>query len=218
MTKSKIAFCDIFAYGCFLILTLFIIFSAVHVSQDKKDISQSVLRLHVLANSNEKDDIKIKFLVRDEILCISEKLSLSDINNAKKDFIDSIPSIKKQIEKVLLQNGADYNFDIQVSDELYPARRYGGLVFPQGKYLSVRVNLGKAAGDNWWCVLFPPICVSAASHNQDYQKQLLKDAHFSQSQIDLLYNGTSQSFYPNETTGKLNVKIKLFEVIKKLTS
>jgi stage II sporulation protein R len=159
MTKSKITYCDIFAYICFFVLIVFIIFSAIRVSQDKKDIAHSVLRLHVLANSNEPQDVNLKFLVRDELLNISQELSMSDINNAKQSFIENIPNIKKKISNILVQNNMDYDFDIQVSDELYPTRRYKSLVFPQGKYLSVRVNLGKAQGDNWWCVLFPQLCI-----------------------------------------------------------
>lgn len=219
--KPNVSFSDIFAYFCFFILVLFLCASSYAKAQDKKDLSDSVVRLHVLANSDKEQDVKIKYLVRDEIIRISKNFtsSCTEKQSAVDNLIKNLPSIENHISQVLLQNDIDYGFDIQIDNELYPTRRYGKLVFPQGNYLSVRVNLGKAQGTNWWCVLFPPICTSTAINDVSYQKQLLLKAGLSDEQIQLLLNNTSESFYPGEAPKeKINIKIGLVEFIKKLTS
>lgn len=119
-----------------------------------------VLRLHVVANSDSERDQSLKYQVRDEMLRLSQGLfgKCEDVNTAFAAAKENKHLIEKAARNVLLKNGCDKDVKVVVGKELYPEKAYGDLVFPKGEYLSVRVLIGEGKGQNWWCVLFPPLC------------------------------------------------------------
>ncbi len=131
---------------------------------DEEKIYDGIIRLHVIADSDSEEDQAVKLLVRDAILKNAPGLfDGSDIDEARVIAASSCGELKKIADSVLSDNGFDYRSEVFFSSEDYPTRIYDGCTFPAGRYLSVRVKLGKAEGHNWWCVLFPPLCLGASS-------------------------------------------------------
>ena len=145
--------------ACLLIMT----FSLLPVHGEEK-IYDSVVRLHVIANSDSPFDQELKLAVRDAILqAFSTELSLcSSRDEATESILTNMELIRKTAAAVVAQWGADYSVGIELDTEDYPTRNYESLAFPSGSYLSLRITLGDAEGKNWWCVLFPPLCLDAA--------------------------------------------------------
>ena len=114
---------------------------------------------------------------------------------------DSLCQIEEHAAEVLAAKGYPYAVSVELSEEEYPTKNYESFCFPSGEYLSLRVNIGKAEGQNWWCVLFPPMCVSAASESEAIAQVGLTDAQYSMI---------------TETEGaKYKVRFKILEAIEK---
>ena len=124
------------------------------------DISSSLIRLHVIAVSDDEEEQAIKLRVRDEVLAdISPELEKAeDISDAQLIVRANLNKIKRAAEKA----SEGRSVRVTLSEEYYPTRDYGSFSLPAGKYMSLRVILGEGRGHNWWCVVFPPLCVSAA--------------------------------------------------------
>ena len=150
------------------ILGLFItrIFSVKSYSERvSREISDAVIRFHVLANSDEEFDQQLKLKVRDEILLyISDDMKNFTNRDEAELYLNSHKDeISAVAEKVIKSEGFDYSVRTELSDERYPVRYYGNAVFPEGNYKSLRVMIGSGEGHNWWCVMYPPLCLNGES-------------------------------------------------------
>jgi len=148
-----------------LCLSLVFVISGLLPVHGEAEVYRKVLRLHVIANSDSEEDQALKLAVRDAIIK-SERLICSDCQNVEeaRTLISSrLDDIKRCTEEVIAQHGYSYPVKVSLGQESYPTRTYGALCFPSGEYLSLKVLIGKAEGKNWWCVLFPPLCLGAAS-------------------------------------------------------
>ncbi|MBP2635436.1 MAG: stage sporulation protein [Firmicutes bacterium] len=118
------------------------------------------VRLHILANSDSVQDQKVKLKVRDAVIAYltPHVKDVADAQEAKKIIFSHQEEIVLVAQNCLADNGFDYPVDIQIGSFAFPVRSYGDLVLPAGEYQAVRILLGNAAGQNWWCVLFPPLC------------------------------------------------------------
>lgn len=136
-----------------------------------RDIRSSAVRLHILANSDSEADQAVKLLVRDALLeCGSELFDGStDTFLVEKRLENEKEKLISVAEKVLRENGFDYGADIILVNEYFSTREYEGFTMPAGRYLALRVILGKGEGHNWWCVMFPPLCLPAASQDVDLE-------------------------------------------------
>ena len=125
----------------------------------------NVIRLHVLANSDSEQDQANKLLVRDAVLKKTQTLlkNVDTREEAEAVLRGAIPALQAVAEDTLRELGAENTVTVTLGQETYPTRQYERLAFPAGEYLSLRVMIGEAAGQNWWCVLFPPLCLSAAA-------------------------------------------------------
>lgn len=135
----------------------------------EEKIYDSVLRLHVLANSDSDEDQALKLKVRDAIIShvsprVIDSQSREDAIEILQSELDKIESIA---EEVVRDEGYAYPVSVTLTVEEYPTRNYEAMSFPSGEYVSLRVMIGKAEGKNWWCVLFPPLCLSSASAKSD---------------------------------------------------
>lgn len=118
------------------------------------------VRLHILANSDNVEDQQLKLKVRDAVIAYLTPY-VKDVNDAAqaKDIIASRQQEIIQVAKnTLNQNGSDYPVTVQMGNFEFPVRSYGNLVLPAGEYQAVRILIGQGTGQNWWCVLFPPLC------------------------------------------------------------
>lgn len=145
-----------------LVLFLFLGLVPVH---GEGEIYDNVLRLHVLANSDSEEDQRLKLLVRDAILshCSPRLAECKTRDEAEGAVLAMQNEIVAIAEKAICEAGYEYGVSVTLGLEEYPERTYDSLCFPSGEYLSLRVCIGRAEGQNWWCVLFPPLCLETAS-------------------------------------------------------
>lgn len=148
-----------------LVLVSLFLFVGLFPVHGEEKIYDSVVRLHVLANSDSEEDQSLKLEVRDAILELTAPLleNCADRNEAEAVLRAHIPELIAAAKLVLETAGCNDSVTIEFDDEEYPERTYDSFCFPSGTYLSMRVLIGNAEGHNWWCCLFPPICRAAAT-------------------------------------------------------
>lgn len=130
------------------------------------EIENGVLRLHILANSDSDKDQALKLAVRDSILLSSDEI-FDNANNkteALKNARMSLPKIISTAESTIKENGYNYSVTATVEKCYFDTRIYENFTLPAGYYDAVQVKIGKAEGKNWWCVLFPEVCISASAN------------------------------------------------------
>lgn len=129
------------------------------------DLSNKVVRLHVLANSDSEEDQALKLLVRDAVLERAEDVLVqtSDRAEAEGKLRGQLLEFGRAAAEVIREEGYDYTVTVELADTEFPTRAYDGFTLPAGEYLALRVLIGEAAGQNWWCVVFPPLCTAAAA-------------------------------------------------------
>ena len=175
------------------------------------DISNSVFRLHVIANSNSNEDQNLKYKVRDALLTYMNKLC--ENINSKEEAISMAYEHKADFENIALevihQEGFDYPVNINIGNFEFPTKTYGDISFPAGMYDALRVEIGNASGKNWWCVMFPSLCFIDISSGivQDDSKTLLEDTMSEES-----YNIVSDN-----SKFTIKFKFKILELFSKKT-
>ena len=131
----------------------------------QSQLAEKVVRLHVLANSDSEEDQALKLKVRDAVLeQATETLRGADSQaEASRRLTDILPELEETARAVITANGYDYGVRAELAETSFPTKEYDGFALPAGEYLALRVLIGEAAGQNWWCVVFPPLCTAAAS-------------------------------------------------------
>ncbi len=173
------------------------------------DITATVFRLHILANSDSEDDQQLKLKVRDAVLaetsCIFEDCGSADesAEAAEKYLVE----IKDIAERTIEANGYDYPVKCEVTDMDFDDRVYGTITMPAGHYKTLRITIGEAKGKNWWCVMFPPLCLPAVTNIDE----ALEDCGgiFTAEELDMLQNPENYEcrFYILELIEKLKKNI-----------
>ena len=183
------------AFGFFLAAVLLIAAFAILPIHGEGEIYDSVIRLHVLANSDSDEDQSLKLLVRDAVLAEAQAL-LKDTKTreeARALLSENLDAIERAARDCVAQNGSDYDVSVFLGDEEYPTRVYENLAFPSGEYLSLRVMIGEGAGQNWWCVLFPPLCLSAATTKASAEEVFLS-AGLSEEQYRIITDSDNTKY------------------------
>ena len=158
-------------------LIVAIVFSVCGFGADCADVRDNVVRLHVLANSDSEADQNVKLLVRDALLksganIFSGALTAEDAVSMLEKERETIISVA---ENVLRENGFNYDVSVTVQREYFGTREYESFTMPAGEYLALKVIIGKGDGKNWWCVMFPSLCLPAAGEKTDIDAILGKD-------------------------------------------
>ncbi len=155
----------IFLISLLIGVALYLAFSITYFASASGEIRENVVRLHILAESDSEVDQNVKLKVRDALLEKNTELLSSKVTpeNAEKYFEKSKDELEKCANEVLEENGFKYTAKITLGKEYYTTRTYEDLTFPAGTYTSVKVVLGDGEGKNWWCVMFPPLCVPVAT-------------------------------------------------------
>ena len=135
------------------------------LARECRSISGQVLRLHILANSDSEEDQALKLRVRDRILTdYSAAFSGGEsIDQAKKAVAENLEAIRQTAREEVLAAGYDYQVTAALTNMDFDPRQYGSLTMPAGRYDALRIEIGSGEGQNWWCVMFPPLCIPAAS-------------------------------------------------------
>lgn len=198
-------------------LVLIILFSIyvficafLYVNAVSANISSSVFRLHVIANSDSAEDQNLKYLVRDAL--IDYMNSVSKNSNSKDEAISIAYQHKsdfyKIAKKIINDNGYDYNVNISIGNFTFPTKNYGDISLPAGYYDALKVEIGNASGQNWWCVMFPPLCfvdISTGIVPED-SKETIKDSLHTEE-----YN-----LINNAQTADVKFKFKLLEFFQNI--
>lgn len=181
-----------------------------YVNAVSANISSSVFRLHVIANSDSAEDQNLKYLVRDAL--IDYMNSVSKNSNSKDEAISIAYQHKsdfyKIAKKVINDNGYDYNVNISIGNFAFPTKNYGDISLPAGYYDALKVEIGNASGQNWWCVMFPPLCfvdISTGIVPED-SKETIKDSLHTEE-----YN-----LINNAQTADVRFKFKLLEFFQNI--
>lgn len=148
-----------------------VIFSICSFAKTSEEIRSDVLRLHVIANSDSSVDQNLKLRLRDYILEDGEDIFDGSVNveNAVKKIEPKLAELENSAETFVKNAGFDYDVKITLSNEYFTTRTYESVTLPAGKYLALRVVIGSGEGHNWWCVMFPPMCVPAADKKDEIE-------------------------------------------------
>ena len=146
-----------------IILLIPLLISSMNINSNKDDM----LRIRVIANSNSEHDQQVKNEISNNL-----KIKLYDllkyennIDNARKIINNNIDTLSEDIEKSLVNE--DYSYNINYGLNYFPKKEYNGKTYKEGKYESLLVTLGKGEGNNWWCILFPPLCLVEAEESEE---------------------------------------------------
>lgn len=188
-----------------LICLMALSFLPVH---GERAVYDTVVRLHVLANSDTEEDQALKLKVRDGVLEAAAPLVEGCTTQAEA--VEALTAHLTELEaaatEVIAAEGYDYPVTVLLGEEDYPTRTYESCAFPAGTYVSLRVCIGDAEGQNWWCCLFPPLCLSAATATSE------KDNEDAFIQVGL----TKDQYGIITETGKTKYKVrfKILEVLE----
>lgn len=157
-SSKKVLICAVAILAVALVTSLF----PIH---GEAAIYDTVVRLHVIANSDSEADQALKLEVRDAVIAVVSPAVVGCGTQAEA--IAAIEKIIPEIEDaaiaVIAREGYSYGVSVELGEEYYPTKNYGSCAFPEGKYASLRVLIGDSEGQNWWCCLFPPLCLSSAT-------------------------------------------------------
>ena len=131
----------------------------------QRDLADRVVRLHVLANSDSEEDQALKLLVRDAVLERATALLEQTESRAEAEALlrESLPELETIAEETVRANGYSYAVTAELEDTSFPTKEYDGFSLPAGEYLALRILIGEGVGQNWWCVVFPPLCTAASA-------------------------------------------------------
>ena len=158
----------------FLILTLFVILGIYKVNNQNIFIPDNSIRLRVIPNSNNQDDIYIKERVKDYLETNIYLLTkdTKNIEDARRIIKNNIPIIKDNIDYIFTKNNYSLTYDVNYGYNYFPKKLYKGKTYNEGYYESLVISIGEAKGDNWWCVLFPNLCLTDIKNNPKYGSYL----------------------------------------------
>lgn len=192
-----------------LALCALLLFIGLIPVRGEAEIYDTVVRLHVLANSDSEEDQALKLRVRDAVLEITSPL-LADCktqDEARACIEASMPRIQAAAESVITAEGRTDAISILLGEEEYPERDYDSFCFPAGTYLSLRVCIGEAAGQNWWCCLFPPLCLGTSTASTAQAEEEFVAVGLTPSQYKIITE-TEKPVY--------KVRFKILEVLQGL--
>lgn len=158
-------------YVPYFIVVIVIYMMIGHFVSAKYTIPKEAIRVRVIAGSNDKYDQEVKMNVKDIVTSDMYNLmsNVDSIERARESITNNIPTLSKDIDKYLNEINYNTNYDINFGYNYFPKKVYKGVEYKEGMYESLVVTLGNGEGNNWWCVLFPPICMIEAEESTDVE-------------------------------------------------
>lgn len=193
-----------------------------------EDISSKLIRFHVIANSDGELDQKLKLKVRDEVLKYIQPLlkDSKDVEESRNILEEENENIINIAKETIEENGYSYKVESTLTKEYFPVKTYGNITLPQGKYEAYRIIIGSGEGQNWWCVMFPPICFVdltkgevAYEETENQMKKVLND-----EELNLVSNAKEvnkdnlqgSKVVDNTEDNNIVIKFKIGELLKNL--
>lgn len=192
----------------FLLFTYTSICAISYAQNVSTDIADSVFRLHVIANSDSEEDQNLKYIVRDNLLSYMKEIC-SDCTN-KEEAIKIVQEHSKDFEQIakntIKEQGYSYDVKINIGNFEFPTKTYGDISIPAGYYDALRVEIGEAKGQNWWCVMFPPLCFIDVTSGvvPDESKEVMEE-NLDEEEYALI---------SDDSNDELQFKFKLIEVFQ----
>lgn len=174
----------------------------LYLQRSQQALAEKLIRLHVVANSDTEADQQQKLLVRDAVLSAAEKL-MQDAEDPKEALKAGLDDMARAAEKTLRASGCTDAVRVRLGKEVFPTRDYETFSLPAGVYTSLRVELGEGRGHNWWCVIFPSLCMTAS---MDDLRAAAVSAGFTQGEVSLI----------TEAGGGYVLRFKLLELLQKM--
>ena len=193
----------LFIKSACIAFVLTVIYSVIPFEANCSQIPDNVFRLHIIANSDTESDQNLKLKVRDEVLQYTYTL----FNNAKSKYeaenviSDNLQNISNVAYKTVLDNGYNYPVKAEITNMYFTTRYYENYTLPSGEYDALRITIGSGKGKNWWCVMYPSICISSVKEQDKKVRE-----NFDEQQYDIIKNEQYQ------------YKFKVVEVFEKICS
>lgn len=165
----------------------------------QEGIAGEIIRLHVIADSDSEADQLLKLKVKDAVVTkLRGKLNKADtIEEAREVILENMDELEKTADRVIEENGFPYKAEATMGQAVFPIKRYGDLIFPAGEYEALRIELGRAEGKNWWCVMFPTLCYVDETKQEitEENKEKFKAVLTKEEYESLSKSGKNQTFY-----------------------
>ena len=174
-------------FGLGLLLTIWLS-NFVSLGHELDSLRNGVLRIHILANSDSDEDQALKLQVRDVLLEHSDELfsGSGSVEEALLNAEGVLNDVEEIAQQTVCSMGYDYKVHAEIVDMHFDNRVYGDITMPSGMYTALRVTIGEAEGHNWWCVMYPPLCIPAAGEVIPDEKA--EDIFFSDTQQEIMHN------------------------------
>ena len=188
------------------LLTVSFIFLTVksYAKEISSELSNNFFRLHILANSDSSDDQALKLKVRDSIINYMNSQNFKSKDESIKYVQNNISKFYEIAEKVIKENGYDYKINIELGNFYFPTKYYGNISLPAGFYDGIKIKIGEAKGQNWWCSLFPPLCfVDISSGVVDEESLELLEDNLDKEEFNLI----------TDANENVHFKFKLIELL-----
>lgn len=158
-------------------LVLAVLCSTVSFAKTGTELKEDVLRLHILANSDTVEDQELKLKVRDAIIEREGQLfdNVNCVTQAKTQVVQDFGKIQSIANKVIKDSGYSYPVSVALERTYFETRQYEDFTLPAGYYEALRVVIGEGEGHNWWCVVYPPLCVNSAKSLKKFKKLTAKE-------------------------------------------
>lgn len=177
----------------------------------QNSISKEVIRFHVLANSDSQKDQELKLKVKSGIIeMLADKLDSSVSKEETKAFLnENLQNIQLKALEIIKENGYNYPVSVKIGNSYFPTKVYGDISLPAGEYEALKIEIGKAQGQNWWCVMFPPLCFVDVTMKEvpEKDKALFKDI-LTDEEYDIISKDNSKN-------PSIKIKFKLIEIFNK---
>lgn len=186
---------------------------------DYDKVKNSLIRFHVIANSDSDEDQNLKIKVKNEVIdYLYPYLNDSGSLDESREIIQSrMSDVQCIAEKVIKDNNYNYGVKVQLSRENFPEKSYGNIVLPQGNYEAFRIIIGSGQGRNWWCVMFPPLCfVDESKAEVEYDK--VEERINSENKADTVseYEHKESDDDKSDSDDNIQIKFKFVEIFKNL--
>lgn len=164
----------------------------------QRDIAKQVIRLHVVANSDSEEDQRLKLEVKEEIVeLLREQLRAdSTVAMAQQTLRDNLYNIEETASGYIHEKGYDYEVNAELGTCYFPVKEYGDMTFPAGEYKALKVNIGNSEGKNWWCVMYPTLCLVDSTYQvvPDESKEKLRN-NLTEEEYESLITGGEEVQY-----------------------
>ena len=195
-----------------IVIILFLAISAFsYVNAISTNLADSVFRLHVIANSDSQEDQNLKYKVRDSLIeymntLVNSSYSKEDVIKIAKEHLNEFKNIAQNVIK---ENGFDYPVNVEIGNFAFPSKTYGDISFPSGFYDALKVEIGESKGQNWWCVMFPPLCFVDVTSGivPEESKENLED-NLGTEEYDIISESNDNTY--------VNIKFKIIEFFENM--